>query len=88
MRVLTHGEPDCGMTHLTDEGILADIRKRSPGEVAATAEGIDFGCFRADELAESIKKDVQTLRAEPLLDGVDVLGFAFETETGVLKVVE
>ena len=76
------------MTHLTDEGMLADIRKRSPAEVAATAEGIDFGCFRADDLEETIKKDVHTLRAEPLLEGIDILGFALDTVTGVLRVVE
>lgn len=74
------------MTHLTDEGILEDIRKRTP-DAAATAEGIDFGCFTADDFEETIRKDVQTLKAEKLLEGVEILGLAFDTETGHLKVV-
>lgn len=78
--------PDCGMTHLTDEGILEDIRKRTP-DAAASAEGIDFGCFTADDFEETIRKDVQTLKAEKLLEGVEILGLAFDTDTGDLKVV-
>lgn len=76
------------MTHLTDEGILADIRKRTPNEAAvAAAEKIDFGCFTADEFEDAIRKDVQILRDEKLLEGMEILGLAFDTDTGLLKVV-
>lgn len=77
---------DCGMTHLDEEGIKNDIRKRTPAE-APRGSAIDFGTFTADEFEDIIKKDVQTLRDEKMLQGMDILGFAFITETGELKPV-
>ena len=77
---------DCGMTHLHEEEIKNDIRKRTPAE-AQRGSAIDFGTFGADEFEEVIRKDVQTLKDEKLLEGMDILGFAFITETGELKPV-
>lgn len=75
---------DCGMTHLTEEDIKTDIERRTPAE-APCGSAIDFGTFRADEFEDTIRKDVQTLKDEKMLQGMDVLGFAFITETGELK---
>lgn len=77
---------DCGMTHLTDEGIKSDIKKRTPAE-APRGDAIDFGTFTADDFEDTIRKDVQTLKGEKMLQGMDILGFAFITETGELKPV-
>ncbi|CAI6301219.1 unnamed protein product [Periconia digitata] len=77
---------DCGMTHLNEEGIHNDIEKRTPAE-ASRGGAIDFGTFGADEFEDVIKKDVQTLKDEKMLQGMDILGFAFITETGELKPV-
>lgn len=75
------------MTHLTDAQIKQDVARRTP-EGVEEAGVIEFGCFGADEFEETIRKDVETLKAEKLLAGMDILGFAFITETGELKVIE
>ena len=75
------------MTHLSKDGILGDVKRRTPGE-GERAEKIDLGLFTADDFEETIRKDVETLKGEKMLDGMDVLGFAFITETGELKAVE
>ena len=75
---------DCGMTHLTDEEIKSDVKKRVPEE-AERVEGIEFGCFAAEDFEKTILEDVETLRTDKLLRGVEVRGFALSTETGVLK---
>lgn len=72
------------MTHLTNEGIKEDIHKRNP-EHSTAAEKIDFGCFAADDLEKVILEDVDTLKAEPLLQGVDIRGYVLITETGELR---
>lgn len=77
---------DCGMTHLTDEQIKEDIRKRNPDDAAA-AENIDFGCFAESDLEKTIVKDVESLKAEKLLRGVDIRGYVLSTETGRLQEV-
>jgi hypothetical protein len=46
---------------------------------------IQFLTFREDEYEETIKKDVQTLKEEKMLGGMNILGFSFITETGELK---
>lgn len=72
------------MTHLTDEQIKEDVRKRN-SEDAATAEGIDFGCFKDSDLEKVILQDVESLKAEKLLQGVDIRGYVLSTETGRLQ---
>lgn len=72
------------MTHLTDEGIREDVRKRDPGDAAA-AEKIDFGCFTEEDLEKTILEDVATLKGEKLLKGVDIRGYVLSTETGHLQ---
>lgn len=72
------------MTHLTDEGIAADALKRTPSE-EERIKAIDYGCFTSEDFEETIRVDMRKLRAEKYTEGMDVLGFAFITETGELK---
>ena len=72
------------MTHLTNDGIKEDVKRRNH-EHAERADSINFGCFSADDFEKTILEDVDYLKAEPLLEGVEIRGFAFITETGVLK---
>lgn len=72
------------MAHLSDEGIRGDIRRRTPAE-AARGDVIDFGTFEFDELEDVVRRDVQTLKDEKMLQGMDILGFVLITETGELK---
>jgi hypothetical protein len=71
------------MTHLTDEGIREDIRKRG----FEGGEDIDFGCFEASKLRKSVEEDVEKLKGEKMLVDVDVRGFVLVTETGLLEEV-
>lgn len=75
------------MTFLTDEQIKEDVRKRNPDHAAAAA-GIDFGCFRTADLEKVVLQDVHSLRAEKLLQGVDIRGYVLVTETGRLRQLE
>jgi carbonic anhydrase len=75
---------DCGMTHLTNESIKEDVRKRDV-DGSADASKIDFGCFTEADLEKTILEDVETLKGESLLKGVEIRGFVLTTETGVLR---
>lgn len=72
------------MTFLTNEQIKEDVLKRNPENAVAT-EGIDFGCFGESELEKIVLQDVKSLRAEKLLQGVDIRGYVLSTETGHLQ---
>jgi hypothetical protein len=72
------------MTHLTDEYIREKALARNPAD-DARINAIEYGCFTSEDFEETIRIDMRTLRAESYVDGMDVLGFAFITETGELK---
>ena len=74
------------MTYFKDQQVKDDVKKRTPDE-AARADAIEFGTFPAEDLEDVIRKDVQTLRDEKMLHGMEILGFNFITETGELKPV-
>lgn len=74
------------MTHLTNKEIQEDVAAKFPRS-AETAKGIDFGCFTGEDLVKSIKEDVQALKAEEILAGVEILGLALDTVTGLLREV-
>ena len=75
---------DCGMTHLSNDKIRDDVVKRDVKNHEHVA-GFDFGCFTAEDLEKVILEDVEALKAEDLLRGVEVRGFVLTTETGVLR---
>lgn len=72
---------------MIDEEVKNDIARRTPAE-AARGNSITFGTFLEEEYEETIKKDVQVLKEEKMLEGMDILGFSFVTETGELKRVD
>lgn len=75
------------MTHVTQEQAVQEAIERTP-DARAEIEKIDFGSFPADEFEETIRKDVKTLRAAKVLDGLTILGFKLMTETGAVEPVE
>ncbi|KAB8338706.1 hypothetical protein FH972_021651 [Carpinus fangiana] len=78
---------DCGATHLTDDQITREAKERTP-KAAAEIDAMHFGCFKEQDLENSVKVNVDILRATTALEGVQVLGFVLETETGVARLLD
>jgi len=79
---------DCGMCYLTDEDIRQSLRSRLP-EGSPELKEIDsmsFGATSSDP-KETIKIDVEFLKASPYFKGMQVFGFVHDTHTGLLKEV-
>jgi carbonic anhydrase len=73
----------CGLYGATNEGIRARVTEAT----GADASGIDFLPF--DNIEESVRTDMQRLRANPLLPAdYLVLGFIYDVETGLVTPVE
>lgn len=79
--------PDCGVTHLKPEEIIASAAENG-AEAKAAAEKIDYKLFSSDQLEESIREDVRALKSAPSLAGVKVYGFRLDTFTGEVEPVE
>ena len=75
---------DCGVTHVTEDEIRDFAKSKNP-DAAADVDKMDFGLWRKEHFEQSIKEDVLKLRAEKSLDGLEVYGFALETETGIVR---
>ena len=75
---------DCGMTHITDEEIRQDAKKRTPNAVGVNDNTV-YGCAPASDFEKSIWEDVEILRSTEVLAGVDIRGFAMDTETGFVS---
>lgn len=79
---------DCGMTHLTEDGIRSDVKARTP-DAAETVDATEsYGCFDAADFEKTIKIDVETLRDSKVLAGMDIRGLALDTETGLVRELE
>lgn len=74
------------MIHLSDEGVKSDIKNRTPTQ-ATLADAIEFLTFSHEDVEDVVRRDVQVLKDEEMLDGLNILGFVFDTETGELKQV-
>lgn len=70
------------MTHLTNEEIAEDGRQRG-----VDTNAIDFGCFTAEHLKQSVLDDVQILKNDNRLEGLEIRGFVLGTESGLLEEV-
>lgn len=77
-------ESDCGMTHLTEDGIRHDVKKRTP-DAAGEIPDEPYGCLAAEDFEKAIKDDVEKLRKSKVLARVEIRGMALETETGVVR---
>ena len=74
---------DCGMLTFTND----QLRQRLRDRLGADASGIDFLPF--DDLHQSVRDDVVTIRSSPLVpDDVVVSGFVYDVRTGRLHRVE
>ncbi|KAJ7593994.1 carbonic anhydrase [Mycena floridula] len=74
---------DCGLTHITTEGIRSAVKKAHPGEeeAAKAIDAIDFLEFT--DIDGSVKVDVEFLHNHPLiLKETNVTGWTFDLKTG------
>ncbi|KAF1988680.1 carbonic anhydrase [Aulographum hederae CBS 113979] len=78
---------DCGMTHLTDEEATKEALERTPA-AKDEIENTNWGCYSADDYIETIKKDVLSLRANKVLEGVSITGWGLDTFTGEVTEVD
>src|SRR5260370_10081210 len=70
---------DCGMLTFSN----ADLRTKLKQELKADADDIDFLPFK--DLEQSVRDDVATLKASPLIpDNVDISGFIYDVRSGKL----
>lgn len=73
---------DCGMLTFTNEQLRAQIQR----DLHADASQIDFLPF--DDLEESVRQDVATLRNSPLIPAeISVTGLIYDVRTGRLQEV-
>lgn len=73
------------MMHLSQEQIVDEAKKRTP-QAADKIEALgNYGCFTEAELEQSVKEDVLKLRGEKSLGGMQVLGFTFALNDGIVK---
>jgi len=72
------------LNHVTEDEIRDFAKAKNP-DAAADVEKMDFGLWKKEHLEQSIKEDVLKLRAEKSLDGLEVYGFALETQTGAVR---
>ena len=73
---------DCGMAKTTDDQLRAMVRDRR----GADPEPVDF--LTIDDHGETIRSDVELLRASPFLPSdLDVRGFLYDVRTGRLSAV-
>jgi hypothetical protein len=72
------------MTHLSNDKIRDEVLARGVKD-HEHVDSVDFGCFTSADLEKVILEDVETLKAEETLKGVEIRGFVLTTETGVLR---
>ena len=68
----------------TDSIIRSEAKLRNPA-VASEVDSMVFGCVAEDAFEATIAADVQSLRAEKVLEGVVVRGMALDTFTGEVR---
>jgi len=78
---------DCGMSHLTEDKIRADAKARTPDAAEEVNAVETYGCYNGADLEKTIRDDVEVLKGSIVLAGVDVLGFKFDTESGIVTEV-
>ena len=76
------------MFHMTDDEIAEDAKARTPAAAAdIDAMGI-WGCSKEEQFEEVIREDVEKLRKEKALEGVEIRGLEYDLADGSLRVVE
>ena len=82
-----YSQVDCGMGHVTEDEVRAYAKSKNPA-AAADVDKIDFGLWKEEHLQDTVREDVRKLRAEKSLEGMEVLGFVLDTQTGVVTELE
>ena len=77
-------ELDCDVTHLTENGIREDVRKRTPDAVDEILD-TPFGFLAAADFEKAIRVDIEALRKSKILAGMKIRGMALDTETGLVS---
>lgn len=74
---------DCGMLTFSNE----DLRKKLREDLGADASNIDFLPF--SDLDQSVRDDVATLRASPLIPkDIPISGFVYDVRSGRLREIK
>lgn len=76
---------DCGLQTASDEEIRTSLGEGVGEEGKELLQGTAFGSFERPE--ESVREDIDVLRASPFFKGMQIVGFVQDTETGVLNEV-
>jgi carbonic anhydrase len=76
---------DCGLQTANDEDIRKVLGEGIGAEGREVLKGAVFGSFVRPE--ESVKEDVEVLKASPFFKGMQILGFVQDTKTGLLTEV-
>jgi carbonic anhydrase len=76
---------DCGLQTANDEEIRTVLGDGIGKGGKESLEGTLFGSFERPE--ESVKEDVGILRSSPFFQGMQIVGFVQDTETGLLSEV-
>ena len=74
---------DCGLQTASDDEIRSVLGEGVGMEGKEVLDGAVFGSFVTPE--ESVKEDVEILRASPFFKGMQIVGFVQDTETGLLS---
>ena len=83
--VLVIHHVDCGMLTFSNEHLRSQLQQTF-GAAAAVANSMDFLPF--SDLAASVRADVATLKASPLIpDAIPVHGLIYDVRSGKLEVV-
>lgn len=85
--ILVIHHADCGMLTFSDEQLRERVRDELGSEAGAVAAQTAFLPF--SDLAESVRADVATLTASPLIpNDIPIYGFIYDVHTGRLQPVE
>ena len=76
------------MTHLTESGIRADAKARTPAASSDIDAVESYGEIDPADFDGAIKKDVEVLRNAKVLAGMDIRGLALDTESGIVRDLE
>jgi carbonic anhydrase len=78
--VLVIGHTDCGMLTFEDEAVRAQLARE-------TGQDLELPLLSFDDLAASVARQVEAIRAHPWTRDVPIHGLIFEVETGRLREV-